>query len=261
MKLQFLIITLVTISLVSCNNTEKKMLLEKVADKELQIAELQEQIEHYQITNNSLLDRMADLSVINITDAESIKNSLKGLNTQFDYIANLNEEIEEKDSINTALVSKLKSSLIDFDDTDIQIEVKGSAVYVSLSDNMLFKTASSTINKQAYKVLEKVARIINDNNDLNVLIEGHTDNLPISNNNFKDNWDLSVIRATSVVRLLEEKFYVAPERMTAAGRGDSQPKNENDTKTGRSQNRRTEIIITPKLDQFFELLLAEELAG
>jgi len=261
MKLQFLILTLMSIILVSCNKTEKKMLLEKVADKELQIAELQEQIEHYQITNNSLLDRMADLSVINKTDAESIKSSLKGLNSQFDYIANLNDEIEEKDSINSALVTKLKSSLIDFDDSDIQIEVKGSAVYVSLSDNMLFKSASSTINTEAYNVLEKVARIINDNEDLNVLIEGHTDNLPISNKNFKDNWDLSVIRATSVVRLLEEQFYVAPERMTAAGRGDSQPKNENDTKSGRSQNRRTEIIITPKLGQFFDLLSPEELVG
>jgi len=261
MKLQLPIIVLISLSIVGCENAEKKMLIDKVADKEQQITELQEQIEHYQITNNSLLDRMADLSVINKTDAESIKNSLKGLNSQFDYIASLNDEIEEKDSINTALVTKLKSSLIDFDDTDIQIEVKGSAVYVSLSDNMLFNSASSTINKQAYNVLSKVARIINDNDDLNVLIEGHTDNLPISNKNYKDNWDLSVIRATSVVRLLEEKFYVAPERMTAAGRGDSQPKNENDTKTGRSQNRRTEIIITPKLDQFFELLSAEELVG
>lgn len=261
MKTKLLSLLSICFVFCGCNMSENKMLKETIKDKNLQIEELQEQIEHFQVTNNSLLDRLADLSVINKTDAESIKSSLMGINSQFDYIASLNNEIKEKDSINSALVNKLKSSLIDFDDTDIQIEVKGSAVYVSLSDNMLFKTASSTINSQAYDVLEKVARIINDNDDLNVLVEGHTDNLPISNKNYKDNWDLSVIRATSVVRLLQEKFYVAPERMTAAGRADFQPKNENDTKVGRSHNRRTEIIITPKLDQFFKLLSSEELVG
>ena len=245
----------------SCNLNENKLLKSTIKDKELQILDLQEQIEHHQATNNSLLDRLADLSVINKTDAISIKNSLKGINSQFDYIASLNAEIEEKDSINTALVKRLKSSLDDFEDTDIQIEVKGSAVYVSISDNMLFKSGSATINEPAYAVLEKVAKIINDNNELNILVEGHTDNLPISNKKFKDNWDLSVIRATSVVRILQEKFYVSPERLTAAGRADFQPKSENDTQTGRRQNRRTEIIITPKLDQFFELLTTEELVG
>lgn len=261
MKTKVLSILSVCVVFCSCNMSETKMLKETIKDKNIQIETLQEQIDHFQITNNSLLDRLADLSVINKTDAESIKSSLMGLNSQFDYIASLNDEIKEKDSINSALVSKLKRSLIDFDDTDIQIEVKGSAVYVSLSDNMLFRSASATINKQAYNVLEKVARIINDNEELNVLVEGHTDNLPISNENYKDNWDLSVIRATSVVRILQEKFFVAPERLTASGRADFQPKNENDTKVGRSQNRRTEIIITPKLDQFFKLLSSEELVG
>ncbi|MBT8231935.1 MAG: OmpA family protein [Bacteroidia bacterium] len=259
MKLYKLIPGMILLSLVSCNTGQIKSLEKNITDKELQIQDLQEQVEYHQLTNSSLLDRLADLSVINKNDAESIKNSLIGLNTQFDYITSLSDEIKQKDSLNTVLANQLKSSLIDINDNDIQIKVKGSAVYVSLSDNMLFKSASATINKSAYSVLEKVARILNDNSELNVLVEGHTDNVPIANNNYKDNWDLSVIRATSVVRLLQETFSVAPERLTAAGKADYNPKNENKTVEGRRHNRRTEIIITPKLDQFFELLSAKEL--
>lgn len=220
---------------------------------------MEAEVEHLQSSNTSLLDRMADLAVIGKNDAESIKASIISINEQQDYIEDLTEKIHEKDSINFALVSNLKRTLNGVDTEDIQVEVKGSAVYVSLSEELLFKTASSKVNTKAYAVLEKLSKIINDHNDLDILVQGHTDDVPISNKYYNDNWDLSVSRATSVVRVLTDTYGVYPERLTAAGRGEYLPRNENDTSLGRKNNRRTEIIITPKLSQFFELLEAPEL--
>ena len=159
------------------------------------------------------------------------------------------------------MVYNLRNSLIDFNDDDIDIEVRGSAVYVSISDKLLFNTGSSSVLPRASSVLEKVSRIINDNDQLNVLVEGHTDNLPIANVKFQDNWDLSAMRATAVVRKLEQDFFITPGRLTASGRGEHVPKADNGSQTGRSKNRRTEIILTPKLDQFFDLLKEPELIG
>jgi chemotaxis protein MotB len=225
------------------------------------VLQLEGQLEHLQETNSSLLDRMADMSIINKADAESIRGSISSLNTQFDYINKLSNEIERKDSINNMLAQNLKSSLIDINDKDVEVTVKGSAVMVSLSDKMLFGTASSTISQSAYNVLKKVAKIINDNDDIDITVEGHTDDIPIANNNYQDNWDLSVNRATSVVRLLQENFNVDPVKMRASGRAQYIPKTENSTRNGRSQNRRTEIILTPRLDQFFKLLESPDLIG
>ena len=225
------------------------------------IDNLEEQMNHLQNTNNNLLDRLSDLSVINKTEAKSIHESLQSLNKQTSFVHELSERIHHKDSINFALVSNLKRSLMDFDDHDIQIEVKGSAVYVSISDNMMFRTGSARISNNAHSVLSKVASVINDHDEINVLVEGHTDNVPISNNFASDNWDLSVLRATSVVRTLQGRYGVSPERLTAAGRSSYLPKSNNETSYGRSLNRRTEIIITPKLDQFFKLLESDELLG
>ena len=257
---KYLIIS-VCFSLTACNSPQKKLLEKQLSEKQDQVLQLEVQLEHLQNTNSSLLDRMEDMSIINKADAESIRGSISTLNNQFDYISKLSNEIERKDSINSMLAQNLKSSLIDINDIDVEITVKGSAVMVSLSDNMLFGTASSTINKNAYAILKKVAKIMNDNEEIDILVEGHTDDIPISNNNYKDNWDLSVNRATSVVRLLQENFNVDPGKVTAAGRAEFTPKTENSTKTGRSQNRRTEIIITPLLDQFFQFLETQELVG
>jgi len=245
----------------ACNGPQKKLLEKQLADKSDQIDQLEEQLEHLQVSNENLLDRMEDLSIINKSDAESIRGSISTLNKQFDYIDKLSDEIERKDSINEMLAQNLKRSLYDIDDSDVEIIVKGSAVMVSLSDKMLFRTASAQVNQKAYNVLQKVAQIINDNEDVDILIEGHTDNVPIANNNHKDNWDLSVNRATAVARVLQNKFDVDPAKMTAAGRAEYIPKTDNESSKGRSQNRRTEIIITPKLDQFFKLLESPELIG
>jgi chemotaxis protein MotB len=219
-----------------------------------QIRNMEEQIAFLKQTNTNLLDRMADLSVVSKSGAESIRKSLEAINEQSKYIKDLTGQIQRKDSLNLALVMTLKRSLSDINDEDVQIEVRKGVVYVSLSDKMLFRSGSAVINPTAENVLSKVARVLNDHSQLDILIEGHTDNVPIATECVKDNWDLSVLRATAVARLLKNKYSVAPERMIAGGSGEFKPKADNATTAGKAQNRRTEIIITPKLDQFFELL-------
>ncbi len=215
---------------------------------------MEQQLEYFKSTNTNLLQRLSDLSVINISGAESIKKSLDALNQQNKYIKDLTSSMQRKDSLNLVLVMNLKRSLDVFDDEDIKIEVKKGVVYISLSDRMLFRSGSFKINNQAEDVLGKIAKIVNDHKELDILVEGHTDNVPISTECIMDNWDLSVKRATSIVRLMQSKFGVLPERMTAGGRSEYIPKETNTTEKGKALNRRTEIIILPKLDQFFELL-------
>jgi chemotaxis protein MotB len=219
-----------------------------------QIRNMEEQIAFLKQTNTNLLDRMADLSVVSKSGAESIRKSLEAINEQSKYIKDLTGQIQRKDSLNLALVMTLKRSLSDINDDDVQIEVRKGVVYVSLSDKMLFRSGSAVINPSAENVLAKVARVLNDHSQLDILIEGHTDNVPIATECVKDNWDLSVLRATAVARLLKNKYNVSPDRMIAGGSGEFKPKADNATTAGKAQNRRTEIIITPKLDQFFELL-------
>lgn len=222
--------------------------------KTKQVKDLSDQVDYLKKTNTNLLDRLSDLSVVSKSGAESIKKSLDALNDQSKYIQNLNSSIQRKDSINLALVMSLKRSLADVNDDDVTVEVKKGVVYISISDKMLFRSGSAEINAKAEAVLEKVAKVVNDHKELDILVEGHTDSVPISTDCVKDNWDLSAKRATSVVRLLQSKFSVAPERMTAGGRSEYSPKENNDNSAGRKLNRRTEIIVTPKLDQFFQLL-------
>jgi chemotaxis protein MotB len=217
---------------------------------------LNKQVENLKNTNTNLLDRLSDLSVINKAGAESIKKSLQAINDQSEYIKDLNQSIQRKDSVNLALVMNLKRSLTNINDEDVQVEVKKGVVYISLSDKMLFKSGSAVISSRADEVLAKVAKVINDHSELDVLVEGHTDNVPISTDCLKDNWDLSVHRATAIVRVLQYRHKVDPARLTAGGRSQYISKANNSTAQGRSLNRRTEIIITPKLDQFFELLEA-----
>ncbi len=256
-----LLLLIVCLLILNSCGSKVKQLEEQLQTKVEQVTQLETQLEHLRGTNSSLLDRLSDLSVITQTDAKSIQNSLESMNRQNDYIQNLTTKIHEKDSINLALVTNLKRSLLDFNDNDIQVQVKGSAVYVSIADKMLFRSGSTTLSKKSGDILQKVASIINDHDDINVLVEGHTDSVPIANDKVNDNWDLSVLRATAVVRELQHKHKVEPDRLTAAGRSEYIPKGDNETASGQSQNRRTEIIITPKLDQFFKLLKAPELIG
>lgn len=233
----------------------ERLLLEANLANEINKAKnLSQQMEYFKSTNTNLLDRLSDLSVVSKSGAENIKKSLEALNQQNKYIKDLTSTMQRKDSINLALVMNLKRSLDNFDDEDIAIEVKKGVVYVSISDKMLFRSGSYRISDQAEEVIGKIAKIINDHNELDILVEGHTDNVPISTECMVDNWDLSAKRATSIVRLMQTKFSVDPSRMTAGGRSEYVPKTTNNTVKGRAINRRTEIIILPKLDQFFELL-------
>lgn len=215
---------------------------------------LTEQVEFLKKNNTNLLDRLSDLSVISQSSAESIKKSLETLNKQSDYIKDMTASIQRKDSINLALVMNLKRSLSDVNDDDVQVEVRKGVVYISISDKMLFRSGSSRISGEAESVLGKIATVLNDHSELDVLVEGHTDNVPIRTDCIQDNWDLSVKRATAVVRVLQGKYNVDPSRLTAGGRSEFQPKEANDNSSGRRANRRTEIIVLPKLDQFFKLL-------
>lgn len=223
-----------------------------------QLKSLEKEMEYFKSTNTNLLDRLADLSVVSKSGAQSIKKSLEALNEQNKYIKDLTTSMRQKDSVNLVLVMNLKRSLSDINDDDINIEVKKGVVYISLSDKMLFKTGSDQILPRAEEVLGKIAKVVKDFQNLDILVEGHTDNVPISRDCYLDNWDLSVKRATSVVRTLQVKYDVKPEKMTAGGRGEYVPKATNDTDKGKSLNRRTEIIILPKLDEFFNLLQPSE---
>jgi chemotaxis protein MotB len=225
----------------------------QLAAKDGKVKDLESQIDFLRRNNDKLLNQMSDLNIVNKSGAESIRKSLDQMSDQSKYIKGLTSKIQSKDSTNLALVMNLKRSLGNINDEDISVEVKKGVVYVSLSDKLLFKSGSADINVAAESVLEKVAKVVNDHKELDILVEGHTDNVPISNVSVADNWDLSAKRATAVVRLLQKKFTVAPSRMTAGGRGEFSPKTANDSAAGKQSNRRTEIIITPRLDQFFEL--------
>lgn len=222
---------------------------------------LEKQGDYFKSTNTNLLDRLSDLSVVSKFGAESIKKSLEALNEQNTYIKNLTSSMQRKDSVNLALVMNLKRSLDDFDDEDISISVKKGVVYVSISDRMLFKSGSYSVNTSAQAVIGKIAKIVNDHKELDILVEGHTDTVPIQTACMEDNWDLSTKRATAIVRLMQNNFGVQPHRMTAGGRSEYVPKTTNETPKGRASNRRTEIIILPKLDQFFNLLTPPETAS
>ena len=244
-----------------CGKKEIKRLVGQLATRNEQVEQLQDQVEHLQSTNASLLDRMADLSIVSKTEAETIKKSLDNISDQYGFIQDLTTKMQQKDSLNLQLVMNLKRSLSDINDRDIQVEVRGGKVHVSISDRLLFASGSARINTEAQDVISKIATVLNDHSDLDVMVEGHTDDVPVNTRLNQDNWDLSVRRATAVVRSLQRDYFVDPGRLTAAGRAQFDPRADNDTSSGRSMNRRTEIVITPRLDQFFELLESPAVAG
>lgn len=195
---------------------------------------------------------------------QSLKQSAQGsvnisklvdeINASNKYIKQLVEAKSKSDSLNMVLTNNLTRSLSRDELQDVDIKVLKGVVYISLADNMLFKSGSYQINEKAMETLSKIAKIIKDYRDYDVLVEGNTDNVPISRTNIRNNWDLSALRASSVVQVLQTKFGVNPSRLSAAGCGEYNPIADNSTDTGRQRNRRTEIIITPKLDQFLDLI-------
>jgi chemotaxis protein MotB len=221
---------------------------------ETEITGLNKQIDFLKDNNNTVLNQLKDLSVISSSQAESIKKSLDNIGAKDNYIQGLQSALARKDSLNMALVMNLKGALSDVNDSDVDIKVEKGVVFISISDKMLFKSGSADVTDKASNVLSKVAQVLNSKPEIEFMVEGHTDNVAIKNNCVTDNWDLSVKRATSVVRILQNKFGIDPKRMTAGGRGEFIPLQSNDTAEGKAANRRTRIVILPQLDQFFQLL-------
>ncbi len=221
---------------------------------ENQIHALSDQVEFLKQNNNQVLNQLKDLSVISSSQAASINKSLDNIGAKDAYIKDLQGAMARKDSLNMALVMNLKGAIGDLNDKDINIKVDKGVVYIDISDKLLFKSGSYDVTDPAKIVLGKVAKVLNNQPDIEFMVEGHTDNNPIKNNCLLDNWDLSVKRATSVVRILQNEYGLDPKRMTAAGRSEFIPVSDNTTNDGRAANRRTRIVILPQLDQFFKLL-------
>lgn len=216
---------------------------------------LNKQVDYLKQNNNQVLGQLKDLSVITGAQAESIKKSMENIGMKDMYIQDLQSSISRKDSLNMALVMNLKGAIGNLDDGDINIKVDKSAVFIDISDKLLFKSGSYDVTDKAKVVLGKVAKVLNAQPNIEFMVEGHTDNVAYKGSgDIKDNWDLSVKRATTIVRLLQTSYGLDPKRMTAAGRSEYLPVTDNTTTEGKAANRRTRIVILPQLDQFFKLL-------
>jgi chemotaxis protein MotB len=219
-----------------------------------QIKDLGDQVEYLKANNNAALKQLEDLSVITAAQAESIKKSMENIGAKDAYIQTLQQQMARKDSLNMALVMNLKGAIGSLDDKDINIKVDKGVVYVDISDKLLFKSGSYDVTERAKEVLGKVATVLKNQPEIEFMVEGHTDNVPYKGGVLLDNWDLSVKRATAVVRILQKQYGLDPAKMAAAGRGEYKPLEDNSTREGKAANRRTRIVILPQLDQFFKLL-------
>ena len=232
---------------------------EELAASKARVASLEEQLAQ-QKKNVAALQNALDKSLVN-ANANNINISklVDQINESNQYIRHLVEVKSKSDSLNMVLTNNLTRSLSREEMKEFDIKVLKGVVYISLADNMLYKSGSYEINDRAEETLRKIAKIIMDYKDYDVLIEGNTDNVPVNTKsaamkNIRNNWDLSALRASSVVQYLQDRFGVAPKRLTAGGRGEYNPVASNDTELGKQRNRRTQIIITPKLDQFMDLI-------
>ena len=253
--------------LVNCQNENRELTnnyltaKEQLAGSQARITSLEEQL----ASQKSLLEeqkraytrlqRTLDKSVANASQNNiSIDKLVDQINESNQYIRHLVEVKSKSDSLNMVLTNNLTRSLSKEELKEVDVQVLKGVVYISLADNMLYRSGSYEINDRAEETLSKIANIIIDYKEYDVLIEGNTDNVPISRENIRNNWDLSCLRASSVVQYLQNRYGVDPKRLTAGGRGEYNPIADNGTDVGKQRNRRTQIIITPKLDQFMELI-------
>ncbi len=232
---------------------------EQLAAAQARVSSLEDQLAQ-QKSANAALQNSLDKSLSNTSDNNiNISKLVDQINESNQYIRHLVEVKSKSDSLNMVLTNNLTRSLSKEEMKEVDVQVLKGVVYISLADNMLYKSGSYEINERAEETLSKIAKIIMDYKDYEVLIEGNTDDVPINTSaasmkNIRNNWDLSALRASSVVQYLIDRFGVAPKRLTAGGRGEFNPVASNDTELGRQRNRRTQIIITPKLDQFMDLI-------
>ncbi len=231
----------------AASNTRVKSLEDQIALQKEQMAQ--------QKADYAALQRSLDKSLTNANSNNiNISKLVDQINESNQYIRHLVEVKSKSDSLNLVLTNNLTRSLSKDEMKEVDVQVLKGVVYISLADNMLYKSGSYEINDRAAETLSKIAKIITDYKDYDVLIEGNTDNVPINRENIRNNWDLSCLRASSVVQYLQNHYGVDPKRLTAGGRGEYNPLSGNDTALGRQLNRRTQIIITPKLDQFMDLI-------
>ncbi len=274
MKKLFLVGLTISIALSSCVSQKKyselednfngksKELVDTKADlmkcrieAEGRVKTLSQQVEDLKKDKEKTLEYVDNLTVLSKSASDNIKETLSQMGKKDEYIKYIQKAITRKDSINLALGFKLKSVLKEgFNDQDIQVSVEKTVVYISIADKLLFKSGSATISTAAKNVLGKVAEVVGAQPNVEVMVEGYTDNKPISTAGIKDNWDLSVMRSTAVVRVLQDDYNIEPSRLIAAGRSEYKPLESNDTVEGRARNRRTRIVLMPKLDQFFKIL-------
>lgn len=271
MKRFFIILSVAAISLTSCGSKKKIAELE-AKNKEIQdllnsctvklnscLTEkdaLSNQNEYLKKNNTDLINSSKEMTVLTTKGAQNLEKSLESLKEKDLKISRLQDALTKKDSVTLALVTSLKRE-VGIDDPDININVEKGVVMISIADNLLFKSGSYEVSDRAKGVLSKVAKVINSKPDFECMVEGHTDNVPIKNAVLLDNWDLSVKRATSIVRVLQKDLGVNPKQLIPAGRSSYIPLVDNDSPANRAKNRRTRIIIMPKIDQFYDMIEKE----
>jgi chemotaxis protein MotB len=241
--------------------SERDSLCTNLALKEKENAGLQNTLAELTGQYNSLTEEKIDLekrfrNLIdeNLSNTDELNNKELLLTEREKTLRELQLVIARQDSITRRLNATLRNALLGFNSDELSVEIRNGKVYVSMSDKLLFKSGSSAVEAKGKEALKLLGEVLDKNLDIDILVEGHTDNVPIKTSIYKDNWDLSVARATSIVRILSNDYKIAPTRMTASGRGEFFPKADNETAEGRAMNRRTEIILSPKLDEVMQLL-------
>ena len=233
----------------------KASLQKCIIEKEKEVLTLEERVKYLQDDKKNALKQVENLTVLTQYSSDNIKTVIAQLSEKDKYINGVREAMTQKDSLNLAIKYHLTKNLTEgIQDEDIEVNVEKTVVFISISDKLLFKSGSYNVTDGAYVVLEKIAKVINDQPEMEVMIEGHTDSSPIKRDIIQDNWDLSALRATAITRILQYKFGVKPNRLIAAARSQYIPLAPNDTAENKSKNRRTKIIIMPRLNQFFDLL-------
>jgi chemotaxis protein MotB len=231
--------------------------LEDKAGLSATLTALKEQNDNLKSTNQDLISTSKDMTILSTKGAQNIEKALESIKEKDLKISRMQDALTKKDSVTLALVTSLKSS-VGISDPDIEINVEKGVVFISIADKMLFKSGSYIVTTKAKGVLAKVAKVVNDKPDFECMIEGHTDNVPfIGNGVLLDNWDLSVKRSTSIIRVLTSDLKVNPAQLIAAGRSSYVPLVANDSAVSRARNRRTRIVVLPKIDQFYEMIETE----
>jgi len=271
MKRAILVLTLAAMTLTSCGSKKKIAELE-AKNKEIQdllntatvklntcLAEKDQmalRIEDLKNRETDLINNRDQITTLSSQGAQNLERTLESLKEKELKIDRLQDALTRKDSVTLALVTSIKRA-VGINDPDIEVNVEKGVVYISIADKLLFKSGSYQVSDRAKEILGKVAAIVKDKSQFECMVEGHTDNVPIKNPVLQDNWDLSVKRATSIVRILQNDFGIEPSRLVAAGRGEYVPLTSNDTAEGRQTNRRTRILVLPKIDQFYDMIEKE----